>query len=74
MRLQHFFTPEKSTVLSLACGPQSLYAGLVNGTVAIYAKAEGNCVPLAVHTSGCIAGSRGLDSGLSRPLSVSRPR
>uniref|UniRef100_A0A8C4LN32 Rho guanine nucleotide exchange factor 10 n=1 Tax=Equus asinus asinus TaxID=83772 RepID=A0A8C4LN32_EQUAS len=40
VRLQHFFTPEKSTVLSLACSPQSLYAGLVNGTVAIYAKAE----------------------------------
>ncbi|XP_070108925.1 rho guanine nucleotide exchange factor 10 isoform X13 [Equus caballus] len=40
VRLQHFFSPEKSTVLSLACSPQSLYAGLVNGTVAIYAKAQ----------------------------------
>ncbi|XP_058380867.1 rho guanine nucleotide exchange factor 10 isoform X3 [Diceros bicornis minor] len=40
VRLQHFFTPEKSTVMSLACTPQRLYAGLVNGTVAIYAKAE----------------------------------
>ncbi|XP_027454536.2 rho guanine nucleotide exchange factor 10 isoform X3 [Zalophus californianus] len=40
VRLQHFFTPDKSTVLSLACTPQSLYAGLVNGAVAVYAKAE----------------------------------
>lgn len=44
MRLQHFFTPDKSTVMSLACMPQSLYAGLVNGAVAVYAKAEGNCL------------------------------
>ncbi|XP_019524290.1 PREDICTED: rho guanine nucleotide exchange factor 10 isoform X3 [Hipposideros armiger] len=40
VRLQHFFTPEKSTVMSLACTPRSLYAGLVDGAVAIYAKAE----------------------------------
>ncbi|XP_045667156.1 rho guanine nucleotide exchange factor 10 isoform X2 [Ursus americanus] len=40
VRLQHFFTPDKSTVMSLACMPQSLYAGLVNGAVAVYAKAE----------------------------------
>ncbi|XP_027622016.1 rho guanine nucleotide exchange factor 10 isoform X3 [Tupaia chinensis] len=40
VRLQHFFTPEKSTVMSLACTSQSLYAGLVNGTVACYTKAE----------------------------------
>ncbi|KAM6221612.1 rho guanine nucleotide exchange factor 10 [Rhynchocyon petersi] len=40
VRLQHFFTPEKSTVMSLACTSQNLYAGLVNGTVAIYTKAE----------------------------------
>ncbi|XP_047404090.1 rho guanine nucleotide exchange factor 10 isoform X2 [Sciurus carolinensis] len=39
VRLQHFFTPEKSTVLSLACSPQGLYAGLVNGSVASYTKA-----------------------------------
>ncbi|XP_007942626.1 rho guanine nucleotide exchange factor 10 [Orycteropus afer afer] len=40
VRLQHFFTPEKSTVMSLACTSQKLYVGLVNGTVAIYTKAE----------------------------------
>ncbi|XP_073911425.1 rho guanine nucleotide exchange factor 10 isoform X5 [Castor canadensis] len=39
VRLQHFFTPEKSTVMSLACSPQGLYAGLVNGSVASYTKA-----------------------------------
>ncbi|XP_010831714.1 PREDICTED: rho guanine nucleotide exchange factor 10 [Bison bison bison] len=40
VRLQHFFTPEKSTVMSLACTAQSLYAGLVNGAVAVYARAD----------------------------------
>uniref|UniRef100_F6VLV6 Rho guanine nucleotide exchange factor 10 n=1 Tax=Ornithorhynchus anatinus TaxID=9258 RepID=F6VLV6_ORNAN len=40
VRLQHFFTPEKSTVMSLSCSSQYLYAGLVNGNVAIYTKAE----------------------------------
>ncbi|XP_062946166.1 rho guanine nucleotide exchange factor 10 isoform X2 [Cynocephalus volans] len=40
VRLQHFFTPEKSTVMSLACTSQSLYAGLVNGTVVSYTRAE----------------------------------
>lgn len=44
VRLQHFFTPDKSTVMSLACTPQSLYAGLVNGAVAVYTKAEGKRV------------------------------
>ncbi|KAM6150008.1 rho guanine nucleotide exchange factor 10 isoform 2-T2 [Erethizon dorsatum] len=39
VRLQHFFTPEKSTVMSLACSPCGLYAGLVNGSVASYTKA-----------------------------------
>ncbi|XP_048186344.1 rho guanine nucleotide exchange factor 10 [Perognathus longimembris pacificus] len=39
VRLQHFFTPEKSTVMSLACSPQGLYAGLVNGSVVSYTKA-----------------------------------
>ncbi|XP_013370460.1 PREDICTED: rho guanine nucleotide exchange factor 10 isoform X1 [Chinchilla lanigera] len=38
-RLQHFFTPEKATVMSLACSPRGLYAGLVNGAVASYTKA-----------------------------------
>ncbi|XP_057553185.1 rho guanine nucleotide exchange factor 10 isoform X2 [Hippopotamus amphibius kiboko] len=40
VRLQHFFTPEKCTVMSLACTPRSLYAGLVNGAVAVYARAD----------------------------------
>ncbi|ELK10066.1 Rho guanine nucleotide exchange factor 10 [Pteropus alecto] len=39
-RLQHFFAPERSAVLSLACTPRSLCAGLVGGAVAVYAKAE----------------------------------
>ncbi|XP_075718044.1 rho guanine nucleotide exchange factor 10 isoform X3 [Rhinoderma darwinii] len=40
VRLQHFFTPEKATVMSLASIPQSLYAGLVNGNLAIFTKIE----------------------------------
>lgn len=40
-RLQHFFTPEKSTVMSLAYMSQYLFAGLVNGNITIYTKAEG---------------------------------
>ncbi|KAK1341709.1 hypothetical protein QTO34_016457 [Cnephaeus nilssonii] len=39
VRLQQFFTPDKAAVLSLACTPRSLYAGLVDGAVAVYAKA-----------------------------------
>ncbi|XP_036084865.1 rho guanine nucleotide exchange factor 10 isoform X2 [Rousettus aegyptiacus] len=39
-RLQHFFAPERSPVLSLACTPRGLCAGLVGGAVAVYAKAE----------------------------------
>ena len=41
VRLQHFFTPDKATVMSLACTPSRLYAGLVDGAVAIYTKAQG---------------------------------
>ncbi|XP_029768114.1 rho guanine nucleotide exchange factor 10 [Terrapene carolina triunguis] len=40
VRLQHFFTPEKSTVMSLTSLSQYLFAGLVNGNIAIYTKAE----------------------------------
>lgn len=40
VRLQHFFTPEKSTVMSLASVSHTLYAGLVNGSLAIYTKME----------------------------------
>uniref|UniRef100_A0A2I3G851 Rho guanine nucleotide exchange factor 10 n=1 Tax=Nomascus leucogenys TaxID=61853 RepID=A0A2I3G851_NOMLE len=39
VRLQHFFTPEKSKVMILSCTSHSLYAGLVNGAVASYARA-----------------------------------
>ena len=56
VRLQHFFTPEKSTVMSLACTAQSLYAGLVNGAVAVYARADGEC-PGARLCRGVIAAS-----------------
>ncbi|KAM4692986.1 rho guanine nucleotide exchange factor 10 isoform 2-T2 [Discoglossus pictus] len=38
VRLQHFFTPEKATVMSLAGVSWCLYAGLVNGNLAIYTK------------------------------------
>ncbi|XP_036919274.1 rho guanine nucleotide exchange factor 10 isoform X4 [Sturnira hondurensis] len=40
VRLQHFFAPDKATVMSLACTPRHLYAGLVDGAVAVYAKAQ----------------------------------
>ncbi|XP_054421828.1 rho guanine nucleotide exchange factor 10 [Pteronotus mesoamericanus] len=39
VRLQHFFAPDKAAVLSLACTPRRLFAGLVDGAVAVYAKA-----------------------------------
>ncbi|XP_063169935.1 rho guanine nucleotide exchange factor 10 [Candoia aspera] len=40
VRLQYFFTPEKSTVMSLAYKTHHLFAGLVNGNIAIYTKLE----------------------------------
>ncbi|XP_025020526.1 rho guanine nucleotide exchange factor 10 isoform X2 [Python bivittatus] len=40
VRLQHFFTPEKSTVMSLAYKTHHLFAGLVNGNIAVYTKSE----------------------------------
>ncbi|XP_045437613.1 rho guanine nucleotide exchange factor 10 isoform X3 [Pipistrellus kuhlii] len=40
VRLQQFSAPDKAAVLSLACSPHSLYAGLVDGAVAVYAKAQ----------------------------------
>ncbi|XP_066468484.1 rho guanine nucleotide exchange factor 10 isoform X2 [Tiliqua scincoides] len=40
VRLQHFFAPEKSTVMSLAYKSQQLFAGLVNGNIVIYTKSE----------------------------------
>ncbi|XP_023663548.2 rho guanine nucleotide exchange factor 10 isoform X1 [Paramormyrops kingsleyae] len=39
VRLQHFPTPEKSTVTSLVYEARCLYAGLVSGSVAIYSRA-----------------------------------
>ncbi|XP_023558386.1 rho guanine nucleotide exchange factor 10 isoform X3 [Octodon degus] len=39
VRLQHFFAPERSAVLSLACSLHGLHAGLVNGSVASYTRA-----------------------------------
>ncbi|XP_041711313.1 rho guanine nucleotide exchange factor 10 isoform X3 [Coregonus clupeaformis] len=40
VRLQHFFTLDKSTVTSLVHKKQCLYAGLVSGSVAIYSRAQ----------------------------------
>uniref|UniRef100_A0A3P8TTE3 Rho guanine nucleotide exchange factor 10 n=1 Tax=Amphiprion percula TaxID=161767 RepID=A0A3P8TTE3_AMPPE len=40
VRLQHFFTPEKSTVTSLVYKKHCLYAGLVSGSVAIYSRSQ----------------------------------
>ncbi|XP_059838010.1 rho guanine nucleotide exchange factor 10 isoform X7 [Hypanus sabinus] len=40
VRLQHFFAPDKSTVVSLVYGFRCLFAGLVNGSISIYTKAE----------------------------------
>ncbi|XP_062428954.1 rho guanine nucleotide exchange factor 10 isoform X3 [Rhea pennata] len=40
IRLQHFFAPEKSTVMSLTYMSQNLFVGLVNGNIAVYTKAE----------------------------------
>ncbi|XP_043929440.1 rho guanine nucleotide exchange factor 10 isoform X2 [Protopterus annectens] len=40
VRLQHFFTPEKATVVSLTYEAPHLYAGLVNGSIAVYTKTE----------------------------------
>lgn len=41
VRLQHFFTPDKSTVTSLVYKSQCLYVGLVSGSLAIYSRASG---------------------------------
>ncbi|XP_036397828.1 rho guanine nucleotide exchange factor 10 [Megalops cyprinoides] len=38
IRLQHFFTPDKSTVISLVYKSQCLYAGLVSGSVAVFSR------------------------------------
>nr|XP_020470142.1 rho guanine nucleotide exchange factor 10 isoform X3 [Monopterus albus] len=40
VRLQHFFTPDKSTVTSLVYKKYCLYTGLVSGSVAIYSRSQ----------------------------------
>ncbi|XP_061700066.1 rho guanine nucleotide exchange factor 10 isoform X3 [Syngnathoides biaculeatus] len=40
VRLQQFFTPDKSTVTSVAYTKRCLYAGLVSGSVAIYTRSQ----------------------------------
>ncbi|XP_049595873.1 rho guanine nucleotide exchange factor 10 isoform X2 [Syngnathus scovelli] len=40
VRLQQFFTPDKSTVTSLSYMKGCLYAGLVSGSVAIYSRSQ----------------------------------
>ncbi|XP_061824656.1 rho guanine nucleotide exchange factor 10 isoform X2 [Nerophis lumbriciformis] len=40
VRLQQFFTPDKSTVTSLAYMKHCLYVGLVSGFVAIYSRSQ----------------------------------
>ncbi|KAM9354426.1 rho guanine nucleotide exchange factor 10 isoform 2-T2 [Pholidichthys leucotaenia] len=40
IRLQHFFTPDKSTVTSLVYRKHCLYAGLVSGSVAVYSRSQ----------------------------------
>uniref|UniRef100_A0A8B9KZR3 Rho guanine nucleotide exchange factor 10 n=1 Tax=Astyanax mexicanus TaxID=7994 RepID=A0A8B9KZR3_ASTMX len=40
VRLQHFFSPDKSTVTCLAYKSPFLYAGLVSGSLAVYSRAS----------------------------------
>ncbi|XP_076017780.1 rho guanine nucleotide exchange factor 10 isoform X2 [Genypterus blacodes] len=40
VRLQHFFTPDKSTVTSLVYKKHCLYVGLVSGSVAIFSRSQ----------------------------------
>ncbi|KAM6912529.1 rho guanine nucleotide exchange factor 10 isoform 2-T2 [Xenentodon cancila] len=40
VRLQHFFTPDKSTVTSLVYKKHCLFVGLVSGSVAVYCRSE----------------------------------
>ncbi|XP_034078182.1 rho guanine nucleotide exchange factor 10 isoform X3 [Gymnodraco acuticeps] len=40
VRLQHFFTPDKSTVTSLVYKKHCLYVGLVSGSVAVYSRSQ----------------------------------
>ncbi|XP_059209599.1 rho guanine nucleotide exchange factor 10 isoform X2 [Centropristis striata] len=40
VRLQHFFTPDKSTVTSLVYKKHCLYVGLVSGSVVVYSRSQ----------------------------------
>ncbi|XP_055014206.1 rho guanine nucleotide exchange factor 10-like [Boleophthalmus pectinirostris] len=40
VRLQHFFTPDKSTVTSLVYQKHCLYVGLVSGSVLVYSRSS----------------------------------
>ncbi|XP_061598997.1 rho guanine nucleotide exchange factor 10 isoform X2 [Cololabis saira] len=40
VRLQHFFTPDKSTVTSLVYKKHCLFVGLVSGSVAVYCRSQ----------------------------------
>uniref|UniRef100_A0A673ADR9 Rho guanine nucleotide exchange factor 10 n=1 Tax=Sphaeramia orbicularis TaxID=375764 RepID=A0A673ADR9_9TELE len=40
VRLQHFFTPDKSTVTCLVYKKHCLYVGLVSGSVAVYSRSQ----------------------------------
>lgn len=40
VRLQHFFTPDKSTVTSLVYQKHCLYVGLVSGSVVVYSRSQ----------------------------------
>lgn len=40
VRLQHFFTPDKSTVTSLVYNKHCLYVGLVSGSVLVYSRSQ----------------------------------
>lgn len=48
VRLQQFFTPDKSTVTSLVYKRPCLYAGLVGGSVVVYSRSQGVCVCVCV--------------------------
>jgi len=41
VRLQHFFSPDKSSVTCLVYKSGCLYAGLVSGSLVVYSRADG---------------------------------
>lgn len=52
VRLQHFFTPDKSTVTSLVYKKHCLYVGLVSGSAAVYSRSQGVCECVCVCNEG----------------------